>query len=157
FLGPNGAGKSTTIKMLCGLTLPTSGRALVDGHDVLADPLAVKRAIGVLPEEVTTYERLSARELLSFTGRMRGLARAETERRAEDLLALMEFSSAEAERLIIDFSTGMKKKIALAAALIGGPRVLFLDEPFSGIDAVTARSIRQTLQALTGRGVTIFF
>src|SRR5262249_2034313 len=107
FLGPNGAGKSTTIKMLCGLTLPTSGRALVDGHDVLADPLAVKRAIGVLPEEVTTYERLTARELLSFTGRMRGLARAETERRAEDLLALMEFSSAEAERLIIDFSTGM--------------------------------------------------
>jgi len=157
FLGPNGAGKSTTIKMLSGLALPTSGRALVAGRDVVLDPLGVKAAIGVLPEDATTYERLTARETLDFTGRMRSLPRAEVAKRSKDLLDLMEFSEAERDRLVVDFSTGMKKKIALAAALVGNPRVLFLDEPFSGIDAVTARAIRLALQALTAKGVTIFF
>ena len=157
FLGPNGAGKSTTIKMLSGLLLPTAGSAFVAGHDVVRDALAVKAAIGVLPEDATTYERLTARETLDFTGRMRALPRPEVDRRSKELLDLMEFSAAERDRLVVDFSTGMKKKIALAAALIGNPRVLFLDEPFSGIDAVTARAIRLTLQSLTAKGVTIFF
>ncbi len=157
FLGPNGAGKSTTIKMLSGLVLPTSGRAIVAGHDVVAEPLLVKASIGVLPEDASTYERLTARELLTFTGRMRALPRAEVERRSKGLLDLMEFAESDRDKLVVDFSTGMKKKIALATALVGNPRVLFLDEPFNGIDAVTARSIRKALQDLTQKGVTILF
>ncbi len=156
-LGPNGAGKSTTIKMLCGLVRPTSGRAMVLGHDVRHEPVAVKSKIGIMPEEVNTYERLTARELLSFTGRMHGLSRAEADERTNQLLRLVEISDEDARKMIVDYSMGMRKKTVLAAALIHGPRVLFLDEPFNGIDAVTTQALRGVLQKLTERGVTIFF
>jgi ABC-2 type transport system ATP-binding protein len=156
-LGPNGAGKSTTIKMFCGLVRPTSGRAIVLGHDVRDEPLAVKAKIGVMPEEVNTYERLTARELLVFTGRLHGLARKEAEERTSQLLTLVEIGDDDARKMIVDYSMGMRKKTVLAAALIHGPRVLFLDEPFNGIDAVTTQALRGVLQKLTARGVTIFF
>jgi ABC-2 type transport system ATP-binding protein len=156
-LGPNGAGKSTTIKMMCGLVRPTSGRAIVLGHDVREDPLAVKAKIGIMPEEVNTYERLSARELLVFTGRMHGLSRPDAEQRTNELLRLVEINETDARKMIVDYSMGMRKKTVLAAALIHGPRVLFLDEPFNGIDAVTTQALRGVLQKLTARGVTIFF
>jgi ABC-2 type transport system ATP-binding protein len=156
-LGPNGAGKSTTIKMMCGLVRPTSGRALVLGHDVREEPLAVKARIGIMPEEVNTYERLSARELLVFTGRMHGLARSEAEDRTRDLLALVEISDDDAKKMVVDYSMGMRKKTVLAAALIHAPRVLFLDEPFNGIDAVTSQALRGVLKGLVAKGVTIFF
>jgi ABC-2 type transport system ATP-binding protein len=157
FLGPNGAGKSTTIKILSAQMHPTSGQAHVMGHDVVRSPLMVKRLIGVLPEEINVYERLSAEELLRFTGRMHRLAEDEITRRAEDLFRLMELGEDDRHRLIVDDSMGTKKKIVLACALIHNPRVLFLDEPFNGIDAVTSRAIRGVLTKATERGVTIFF
>ena len=156
-LGPNGAGKSTTIKMFCGLVRPTSGRAIVLGHDVRHEPLSVKAKIGIMPEEVNTYERLTARELLVFTGRLHGLPRNEAEERTNQLLRLVEIGEDDAKKMIVDYSMGMRKKTVLAAALIHGPRVLFLDEPFNGIDAVTTQALRGVLQKLTARGVTIFF
>jgi ABC-2 type transport system ATP-binding protein len=157
FLGPNGAGKSTTIRILCGLLRPTEGSARVLGRDVVSEHLAVKARIGLLPEAVSTYERLTGRELLVFTGRMYGLSREEAEHRATELLAFMEIDEGDRHKLVVDYSMGMKKKTALAAALIHGPKVLFLDEPFNGIDAVTGRSIRNVLSRATAEGVTIFF
>jgi ABC-2 type transport system ATP-binding protein len=156
FLGPNGAGKSTTIKMLTGLLRPTAGRVVIAGYDLMADPLAVKRVIGVLPEELNLYERLTAAEFLLFAAQMYGLDRAEARRRTDSLLDLMEMSDAGG-KLIVDFSMGMKKKVALAGALIHEPRVLFLDEPFNGIDPLSARSIREALKRRTEAGVTVFF
>ncbi len=157
FLGPNGAGKSTTIKMLCGLIRPTAGRAFVLGHDVVEEPLAVKARIGVLPEEVQTFERLSGWELLIFSGRMYGLSGSELYDRAEGLLELLDLDETLRHKLVVDYSMGMRKKVALACALIHRPEVLFLDEPFNGIDAIVARGLRQVLQRLAETGVTIFF
>ncbi len=156
FLGPNGAGKSTTIKMLCGLLRPTAGSIRIAGYDLQAHPLEVKRNIGVLPEEANLYERLSGEEFLFFAARMYGLSLDEARHRTADLLELMELSG-EKNKLIVDYSMGMKKKTALAAALIHRPRVIFLDEPFNGIDTVSVRAIRKVLQHLTERGTTIFF
>ena len=157
FLGPNGAGKTTTIKVLCGLVRPTSGAAMVAGIDVVRDPLEVKRRVGILPEEIHTYERLSGTELLTFVGRLYDMDNVEIQSRAVDLLDVLDFSPDEASKLIVDYSMGMKKKIALASALIHNPEVLFLDEPFNGIDAITSRSIRQILQKAVQSGMTIFF
>lgn len=156
FLGPNGAGKSTTIKMLCGMLKPTSGAVRVCGYDMASDPLEVKRVIGILPEETSLYERLTGREMLEFAGQMYGLGRDETKRRSQDLLGVMELD-ADQDKLIIDYSMGMKKKVALAAALIHKPRVLFLDEPFNGVDPISVRAIRNVLATLTAHGTTIFF
>lgn len=157
FLGPNGAGKSTTIKILCGLLEPDAGSAEVLGMDIGREALAVRRAIGVLPEEVSLYERLTPLELLRFTGRLHGLALDEVDRRSTRLLDLMEISDGERRKMVLDFSMGMRKKVSLACALVHGPRLLFLDEPFNGIDAVTVRAIRHVLQDAVARGVTIFF
>lgn len=156
FLGPNGAGKSTTIKMLTGLLRPTSGQIVIAGHDLQADPLAVKRAIGVLPEDLNLYERLTASEFLLFAGQMYGLDRDDARRRAQALLDVMELADTGG-KMIVDFSMGMKKKIALAGAMIHEPRVLFLDEPFNGIDALSSRRIRDVLRERTAQGTTIFF
>ncbi len=157
FLGPNGAGKSTTIKILSGLMLPTTGSACVAGIDVLRDPLEVKRRIGILPEEIYTYERLSGFELLEFVGNLYEMETGEIRSRSIDLFRVLDFTPEEASKLIVDYSMGMKKKIALASALIHNPEVLFLDEPFNGIDAVTSRSIRHILQSAVRSGITIFF
>ena len=157
FLGPNGAGKSTTIKMFCGLIRPTAGRAIVLGQDVALTPVSVKAKIGILPEEVNTYERLTGWELLVFTGRMHGLPRGQVEERAADLLRVVEISDSDRHKMIVDYSMGMRKKVALASALLHSPRVLFLNEPFNGIDAVTSDVLRHIFLKLTERGVTIFF
>jgi len=156
FLGPNGAGKSTTIKMLTGLLRPTSGKVVIAGHDLETDPLELKRHIGVLPEDINLYERLTASELLLFAAQMYGIPKSEARRRTEDLLELMELGDA-GSKMIVDFSMGMKKKIALAAAMIHSPRVLFLDEPFNGIDTVSGRAIRDVLRTMVSRGTTVFF
>src|SRR5438132_12799379 len=123
FLGPNGAGKSTTIKMLTGLLRPTEGEVFIEGHPLERELLAVKRLIGILPEELPLYERLTGEEYLHFAGRMYGLPRAETGRRAAELLEFLSLSD-DRGKLIADYSQGMKKKLALAAALIHNPRVL---------------------------------
>ena len=155
FLGPNGAGKSTTIAMLTGLLTPSSGTARVLGHDLLKQPVLIKSQIGVVPEQLALFERLSGWEHLQLVGRLYGLSREDTRQRADHLLEFMELQN-EAGRLIVEYSRGMKKKLALAAALIHRPRLLFLDEPFEGIDAISARSIREMLLRLVHSGMTIF-
>ncbi len=157
FLGPNGAGKSTTLKMLTGLLRPDAGWARILGEDVWQDPVSAKRLLGVLPEESPLHERLTGWELLVFTGRVHGLSRDEVERRARALCDLMELAEGDRHRLVVDYSTGMAKKVSLAAAMIHAPRVLFLDEPFNGIDALAGRAIRGALREAVARGVTIFF
>lgn len=156
FLGPNGAGKSTTINMLVGLLRPTEGRALIQGIDIWEQPLQAKQHIGVLPEGLNLYERLSGREFIRFAGTMYGLEAGLVEARTEELLQLMDLEE-DAGKLIVDYSTGMRKKTALGAAIIHSPRILFLDEPFEGIDAISSRAIRAVLQQLRLRGTTIFF
>ncbi|MFL6230494.1 MAG: ABC transporter ATP-binding protein [Pyrinomonadaceae bacterium] len=155
FLGPNGAGKSTTIKMLTGLLAPTAGVARVLGYDIAREPLEVKRRIGVVPEDLNLFERLTGAEMLTFTGRMYGLTREETAERARELLELMELDS-DPKKLAVEYSHGMKKKLSLACALIHRPEILFLDEPFEGVDAVASRTLKDLLQKLTGRGLTVF-
>lgn len=156
FLGRNGAGKSTTIKMLVGLLRPTSGVAYVGGVNVWTDPLLAKAVMGVLPEQLNLYERLSGRELVEFAGAMYDIPRTEARRRAGALLDALLLDS-DADKLVVDYSVGMRKKVALAAALIHRPQALFLDEPFEGVDPVSSRVIRDILRDLTGTGVTIFF
>ena len=155
-LGPNGAGKTTTIKMLCGLLRPTAGAIRIAGYDIGAQPLEVKRRIGVVPEDIDLYERLTGAEFLVFAARMHGLPLGDALSRSADLLDLMELTEAK-DRLIVDYSMGMKKKAAFAAALIHQPKALFLDEPFNGIDSVSVRAIRNVLRQLTEHGTTIFF
>ncbi len=155
FLGPNGAGKSTTIKMLTGLLGPTSGRIRVLDRDLQAEPLDVKRRIGVVPEDLNLFERLTGAEMLAFTGRMYGLQKKEIAERAPELLELMELEN-EPKKLIVEYSHGMKKKLSLACALIHRPQILFLDEPFEGIDAIASRTLKDLLSRLTERGLTVF-
>jgi ABC-2 type transport system ATP-binding protein len=155
FLGPNGAGKSTTIKMLTGLLAPTAGAVRILGLDLAADPVEVKRQIGVVPEDLALFERLTGTEHLNFAGRMYGLSREVAAERAAQLLAFMELTEAP-RKLIVDYSHGMKKKLSLAAALIHSPKVLFLDEPFEGVDAIAAKTMKDTLQSMIERGATIF-
>jgi len=157
FLGPNGAGKSTTIKMLTGLLAPTGGGMRILGEDV-GDPrraLAVKRRIGVVPENLALFDNLTAREYLTFVGRMYLLPRDTVRARSDELLAMMDLAQEE-KKLTLEFSHGMKKKLALAAALIPNPDLLFLDEPFEGVDAVASRVLRDTLKQCVNRGATVF-
>jgi ABC-2 type transport system ATP-binding protein len=155
FLGPNGAGKSTTIKMLTGLLAPTSGKIRVLGRDLSETPLEVKRRIGVVPEDLNLFERLTGAEMLAFTGRMYGLQKAEIAERSPELLDLMELRN-EPRKLIVEYSHGMKKKLSLACSLIHRPEILFLDEPFEGVDAIASRTLKDLLSRLTERGLTVF-
>jgi ABC-2 type transport system ATP-binding protein len=155
FLGPNGSGKTTTIKILAGLLRPTSGGARVAGFDVVENPIEVKRRIGLLSEDVTLYERLTGRELLEFTGRVHRVPPAEIAKRSEELLFLLDLSE-RADEMVVDYSQGMKKKISLAAALLHDPEILLLDEPFNGVDPVSARVIKSILQKLQRTNTTIF-
>lgn len=156
FLGPNGAGKSTTIKMMTGLLRPTSGTVYVGGVDVWRDPLRARSLMGVLPEYLNLYERLSGREFVTFAGHMYGVPERDVQYRTEELLNVLGLSG-DADKLVVDYSVGMRKKIALAAAIIHRPQVLFLDEPFEGVDPVSSRVVRDILHELTQRGTTIFF
>ena len=155
FLGPNGAGKSTTIKMLTGLLEPTAGTIEILGKPFTANALDLKRQIGVVPEGMALLGRLTAPEYLRFVGRMYGLERDTVNRRTEELLEFMQLAD-ERRKLVTDFSHGMQKKLALAAAVIHGPRVLFLDEPFEGVDAIAAGMLKTMLQGMINRGATIF-
>ncbi len=155
FLGPNGAGKSTTIKMLTGLLEPNAGEIEILGEKFGAGTLELKRQIGVVPEGMALLGRLTAPEYLRFVGRMYGLDRETTNRRTEELLEFMSLAH-EPKKLITDFSHGMQKKVALAAAVIHGPKVLFLDEPFEGVDALAAGTLKAMLQGMIHRGATIF-
>jgi ABC-2 type transport system ATP-binding protein len=157
FLGPNGAGKSTTIKMLTGLLAPSEGKIFVLGKDML-DPrqaLEVKSRMGVIPEDLALFDNLTAREYLTFIGRMYLLPRETIRKRIGELLDLLGLADEE-KKLTMEYSHGMKKKLALAAALLPNPDLLFLDEPFEGVDAVTSRDIRDLLAGFVARGSTVF-
>ena len=155
FLGPNGAGKSTTIKMLTGLLEPSAGAIEILGQPFASGSLDLKRQIGVVPEGMALFGRLTAPEYLRFVGRMYGLDRETTNQRTDELLDFMQLAN-ETRKLVTDFSHGMQKKLALAAAVIHGPRVLFLDEPFEGVDAIAAGMLKAMLQRMISRGATIF-
>jgi len=155
FLGPNGAGKSTTIKCLTGLLRPTAGSMQILGIDPLVDPVSIKRRIGVVPEDLALFDRLSADETLTFVAQVHGIDPATAKHRSSDLLDLMDLKSA-GTTLVADFSHGMRKKLSLAAALLPAPKLLFLDEPFEGIDAVASRQIKDLLLSFVSRGGTIF-
>jgi len=155
FLGPNGAGKSTTIKMLTGLLAPSSGRVRLLGLDLEEHPIEVKRQIGVVPEGLALFERLTGAEYLNFAGRMYGLDRSTAAQRTAELLDFMQLTD-RPKTLIADYSHGMRKKLALAAAVIHGPRILFLDEPFESVDAIAAGTLKAMLTRMISRGVTIF-
>ncbi len=154
-LGPNGAGKSTLMKMLTGLLAPTSGEAFVAGYDVRKKPLAVKHAAGILPESLGLFDALTIDEHLLLSGPIYGLTHSETRHRADQLLHALSLEEGR-DTFLNQCSQGMRKKTALALALLHNPRVLFLDEPFEGVDPVTADTIRNFLVAIAGRGVTVF-
>jgi len=155
-VGPNGAGKTTTLRMATGLLRPDRGNVWVEGIDVWADPVAAKRVIGVLPEDLALFERLSGRELLMFHGALRNMNAHTVRDRSEELLDLLGLREA-GDALVVDYSHGMRKKLVLAAALLHAPRLLFLDEPFEAIDPVSARAIRNLLADFTATGSTIVF
>ncbi|HEY7726327.1 MAG TPA: ABC transporter ATP-binding protein [Anaeromyxobacteraceae bacterium] len=156
FLGPNGAGKSTTMRMLTGLLAPTAGSAWILGLDLAREPLRAKATVGSVPDGLSLFERLTGAEQLRIHGQLYGLDRGTAARRAAELLQALELA-ADAGKLVQDYSHGMKKRLALGCALIHGPRVLFLDEPFEGIDALAVTGIRRMLQDLVAGGrMTVF-
>lgn len=155
FLGPNGAGKTTMIRLLAGLAPPTAGEIRIFGMPLEAGAAEIKRQIGLVPEESLLFEQLTGGEMLEFAGRMYGLGRAVARERARQLLELFELSGAT-RKLVADYSKGMRKRLALAAALIHRPRLFLLDEPFEGVDAIGARLMKQLLEEQVRAGATIF-
>lgn len=153
-VGPNGAGKTTTLSMVTGLLRPDGGRVLVHGIDVWAEPDRAKRAIGVLPDALRLFDRLSGAQLLHYSGVLRGLDAATVRERTADLVAAFGLEDATG-RLVADYSAGMTKKIALAAAMIHSPRLLVLDEPFESVDPVSAANIVEILQRYVAAGGTV--
>jgi ABC-2 type transport system ATP-binding protein len=155
FLGPNGSGKSTTVKMLTGLLPPTAGEAFIGGESILESPLAVKQRIGVLPEDLALFDSLTIWDHLLLSGPIYGLSKGETSSRGEQLLKYLDLWQSR-HTYVDEASAGMRKKCSLAMALLHNPRILFLDEPFEGIDPVAARNIKDLLILMAGKGVTVF-
>lgn len=155
FLGPNGAGKTTTIRMLIGLTPPTSGSIELLGLQMPEQALAIKRKIGLVPDESLLFDRLTGLEFLEFVGRMYGLERPVAKERARELLGLFKLDG-NRRQLIAEYSKGMRKRVAMAASLIHRPELFLMDEPFEGVDAVGARMMKDLLLDQVRRGATIF-
>jgi ABC-2 type transport system ATP-binding protein len=156
FLGPNGAGKTTTIKLLTGLLEPTAGRAVILGHDIQKEPILAKAAFGYVPDTPNLYGKLTGWEFLKFMSRLYRVPQDRAEHRARELLRLFQLADASTD-LLEGYSHGMQQKIAIAAALIHDPKVLFLDEPTVGLDPKSARLIKDILGQLRDRGTAIFF
>jgi ABC-2 type transport system ATP-binding protein len=150
-VGPNGAGKTTTLSMAVGLLRPDAGTATIYGVDVWADPIRAKALTGVLPDGMSLPERLTGAELLTYLGLLRGLPKETVAERADELLSVLELDDAR-NRLVIDYSAGMRKKIGLATALLHAPKLLVLDEPFEAVDPVSAATIRNILQRFVVAG-----
>ncbi|MER5323148.1 ABC transporter ATP-binding protein [Streptosporangium roseum] len=154
-VGPNGAGKTTTLSMAVGLLRPDEGRALVHGIDVWEEPLRARRLMGVLPDGLAMPERLTGRELLTYLGQLHGLSAEEVDRRADELLAVMELDGSAERTLVVDYSTGMRKKIGLATTLLHAPKVLVLDEPLEAVDPVSAATIKRILKRFVEGGGSV--
>jgi len=155
-VGPNGSGKTTTLRMIAGLLRPDAGRVWVGGHDTWADTTTVRRLLGVVPDPLNLFDRLTAKELLAHLGQLRGLSREEVARRSEQLLQVMDLTDS-ADEQIGGYSHGMRKKTAIAAALLHRPAVLLLDEPFEGVDPVSAVAVRSMLDRYRAAGGTVVF
>ncbi|AEG43695.1 ABC transporter ATP-binding protein [Isoptericola variabilis] len=153
-VGPNGAGKTTLLSMATGLLRPDAGTAHVLGTDLWAHPDDARRRLGVLPDGVRLFDRLTGAQLLTYAGLLRGLDRATVAERTEDLLQAMDLAG-DRDTFVVDYSAGMTKKIALASAMIHAPRVLVLDEPFEAVDPVSAANIRDILHAYVDDGGTV--
>jgi ABC-2 type transport system ATP-binding protein len=153
-VGPNGAGKTTTLSMATGLLTPDFGSVHVHGVDLWREPAVAKPMLGVLPDGLHTFDRLTGAELISYAGLLRGMDPPTVRERRDDLLAALDLD-ASSRTLVTDFSAGMKKKVALACALVHAPRVLVLDEPFEAVDPVSAGAIRRILGAFVGAGGTV--
>ncbi|WP_280382803.1 ABC transporter ATP-binding protein [Nocardia wallacei] len=153
-VGPNGAGKTTTLSMAVGLLRPDAGESHICGFDVWADPVRAKTIVGVLPDGLALPERLTGRELLTYTGLLRGIPEATVAGRAQELLTVLELTGAE-NTLVVDYSAGMRKKIGLATALLHAPKLLVLDEPFEAVDPVSAGTIRTILQRFVAAGGSV--
>ncbi|WP_374946324.1 ABC transporter ATP-binding protein [Agreia sp.] len=153
-VGPNGAGKTTTLSMVTGLLRPDSGTISINGVDVWANPSEAKKIIGVLPDRLRLFDRLTGRQLLYYAGTLRGLDNASVRERSDDLAAAFGLEDALG-RLVTDYSAGMTKKIALAAAMIHSPRILILDEPFESVDPVSAANVIEILQKYVETGGTV--
>jgi ABC-2 type transport system ATP-binding protein len=155
FLGPNGAGKSTTIKIAVGLLAPTSGRVLIDGYDVQTHAREVRRSLAYLPDEPLLYDRLNAREFITLVGNLYGVPKARIAARIPELLAMFELDDC-ADRWAGTYSLGQRQRLALAAALVYDPKLIFLDEPTNGLDPVGARQLKDILRRLCReQGVTV--
>jgi len=154
--GPNGAGKTTLLRMTCGLLRPDAGSVAVAGHDVWSDPVGAKTRLGMVPDAPAMFIRLTGRELIEFNGLLRGMESDVIASRRDNLLRLLDLEEA-ADGLVADYSLGMTKKVAIACALLHNPRVLFLDEPFAGIDPVARQVLEQTLRRYTVAGGTVVF
>lgn len=155
FLGPNGAGKTTSIKMMTGLLQPTQGSVSVNGVDLHRQPLKAKRLMGLVPEEPALYEKLTPREFVLFMARLYKIEAEDAERRMQQLFDIFELTERSYD-LIEEFSHGMKQKVAITAALVHDPQILFLDEPTTGLDPKAARNLKDLLRGLIERGTTIF-
>ena len=153
-VGPNGAGKTTTLSMATGLLRPDFGTALVHGVDVWQQPLEAKKLMGMLPDGVRLFDRLSGEQLVTYAGLLRGMDREMVASRVAELLAALDLAN-DAGTLVVDYSAGMTKKIALASALIHAPRLLVLDEPFESVDPVSAANIRDILDRYVASGGTV--
>jgi ABC-2 type transport system ATP-binding protein len=155
FLGPNGAGKTTTIKMMMGLAQPTSGEVEMLGFKMPEGSMEIRRRIGVVPDDTLLFDQLTGQEFVEFAGRMYGLDRTVARERARELMKLFELDGAP-NKLISEYSKGMRKRTAMAASLIHRPQLFLLDEPFEGVDAVGARLMKDILMDLVRNGATIF-
>ena len=153
-VGPNGAGKTTTIKMLTGLLMPDSGSASIFGNDVWSDVNSAKRAIGLMPQADEIFKTITGLQLLTYAGMLRDMSRAESVKRANDLLSAFDLTEA-ANTIVSDYSTGMTKKICLATAMIHSPRVLVLDEPFEAVDPVSSANLKDILAEYVSTGGTV--
>lgn len=154
FVGPNGAGKTTTLSMATGLLRPDSGTAHVLGHNVWADTARAKQLVGILPDGLRLFDRLTGLQLVAYSGLLRGMGRAVVTERARELLGALGLTEA-ADTLVVDYSAGMTKKVSLACALIHAPRLLVLDEPFEAVDPISSSTIRQILEGYAASGGTV--
>jgi ABC-2 type transport system ATP-binding protein len=154
FVGPNGAGKTTTLSMATGLLRPDAGTAHIMGHDVWSDTVRAKQLVGILPDGLRLFDRLTGLQLISYSGLLRGMERTQVVERAHELLGALGLGQ-EGGTLVVDYSAGMTKKISLACALIHAPRLLVLDEPFEGVDPISTSTIRKILEGYAASGGTV--